>query len=527
MKKIVFTFALISLLACSLPAEVEKVAIVNFQRVGHSEYVYNAMKNKDFQLVFKDYNNLELIKLKDADKVFKNLGYDYIGTAEAAAIGTELGANYIIWGSVSVVDNSTFKVQLTVYSMQTKDVFPIIFNVTKKQEDRIMAIKTNLVTKIEESVSAEIQKLLDIGLQHFNSKNLQSAEESFLNLVKIDPTIVEIYLYLGAIKFLQKDYQQSAEYYEQGLELDPQNVIMLDYLSKSYVKLGEYEAAAETLEKIVELDENNKEVLYRIGSIYTEIEYFDEAQSAFKAAIKLDQNYAEAQLALGVLFYNQEMYDEALKPLEFATNAYPDIDHIQKKLARCYLKTGKLESAITKYKEVLIEQPNNINAYFSLAGAYRVTEQNNEALKTLLQLKKIAPNQPKVYFRLADTYLAMKNNAKAAEMANLAMGLDNKLYESYLLLAQISFNYGYEKYEKFLDYEEKYKDKSVYYGEKADKLVEERDNVKQEAYVFFCQEEAYLNKAQERTEDPSVLKEISGKRDILKQLKTATKSGGF
>ncbi|MDO9578354.1 MAG: tetratricopeptide repeat protein [Candidatus Cloacimonadales bacterium] len=527
MKKIVFTFALITLLAGSLLAEVEKVAIVNFQRVGHSEYVYNAMKNKDFQSVFDEDNNLELIKLKDADKVFKSLGYDYIGTAEAAAIGTELNANFVIWGSVSVVDIATFKVQLTVYSMITKDVFPIIFDVTKKKEERIEAIKINLVIKIKDSVSAEIQKLLDIGLQQFNSKNLQSAEESFLSLVKIDPTIVETYLYLGAIKFLQKDYQKSSEFYEQGLELDPENVTMLDYLSKTYEKLGEYEAAAGNLEKIVELDENNKEVWYRIGSIYTEIEYFDEAQAAFEKAVELDPNYAEAQLALGILFYDQEMYDAAIQPLEFATNAYPDIDSLQKKLAKCYLKTGKLKNAIAKYKEVLIEQPQNVNAYLNLAGAYRVTDQNDEALKTLLSLKKIAPNEPKVFFRLADVYLAMKNNTKAAEMANLAMGLDNKLYDSYLILAQINFNYGYEKYEKFLDYEEKYKDKSVYYGEKADKLVADRDKVKQEAYDFFCQEESFLNKAQERTDDPSALKEISGKRDILKQLKAATKPGGF
>ena len=181
----------------------------------------------------------------------------------------------------------------------------------------------------------------------------------------------------------------------------------------------------------------------------------------------------------------------------------------------------------SNYKKVLIEQPQNVNAYLSLAGAYRATEQHDLALQTLMQLKDIAADQPKVYFRLADTYLAMKNNVKAVEMANQAMELDNTLYESYMILAQVYFNYGYTKYEKFLWYEEEYLDKSKYYGEAADKLVEDRDNVKQEAYDYFGKEESYLNKAQERTDDPSILKEIKGKREILKQLKKATKSGGF
>ncbi|MFC1898330.1 tetratricopeptide repeat protein [Candidatus Cloacimonadota bacterium] len=527
MKKIILTLALVIMLAGSLLAEVEKVAIINFQKIGRVDFIYNTLKNKDFKAVFEDYENLELIKMKDADKIFKKSGYQYLGTEEATILSADLDAAFVIWGSVSSSDNTTFKLQLTVYSRQTKDVFPIIFTVTKNKKDRIAAIKTNLVTKIEESGGAEIQKLLDIGLQHFNSKNLASAEESFMNLIEIDPTMIETYLYLGVIKFLGKDYEKSAEYYLQGLELDPENQDMLDYLSKSYLKMGESESAIETLEKITELDDQNKEIWFRIGAIYSEIEYYDEAQEAFEMAIELDEEYAEAQLALGILFYDQELYDEALEPLEFATDAYPDIDHLQKKLAKCYLKTGKLENAIAKYKEVLIEQPDNINAYFSLSGAYRVTEQNDEALKTLLQLKEIASDQPKVYFRLADTYLALNNNKKAIEMANLAMGIDNSLYEAYMILAQVNFNYGYVKYEKFLDYEEKYQDKSVYYGEAADKLVEERDKVKQEAYEFFVLEENYLNKAQERTDDPSVLKEIKGKREILKQLKTATKPGGF
>jgi tetratricopeptide (TPR) repeat protein len=526
-KRIIFTLALISLLGCTLLAEVEKVAIVNFQRNGHSEYVYNAMKNKDFKEVFSEYENFELINIKDADKAYKKMGYDYIGTSEAEAIGTQMGASFVIWGSISVVDAATFKVQLTVYSLKTKDVFPIIFNVTKKKDERREAIKTNLMKKIVESGGAEIQKLLDIGLQHFNSRNLQSAEESFLSLIEIDPNIIETYLYLGVIKFLGKDYESSIKYYEQGLEIDPDNQDFLDYLSNSYLKAGEFESAIETLERLVELDTENKEIWFRIGSIYSEIEYYDEAQEAYETAIEFDSEFADAQLALGILFYDQEMYDEATEPLEFATDAFPDIDHIQKKLAKCYLKTGKLESAILKYQEVLVEQPNNINAYFSLSGAFRATEQNDKALEILLQLKEIAADQPKVYYRLADTYLAMKNNKKATEMANLAMGLDNTQYEPYLILAQVYFNYGYTKYEKFLDYEEKYQDKSIYYGEAADKLVEDRDKVKQEAYDFFCQDETYLNKAQERADDPSVLKEIKGKRELMKQLKTATKPGGF
>ena len=163
----------------------------------------------------------------------------------------------------------------------------------------------------------------------------------------------------------------------------------------------------------------------------------------------------------------------------------------------------------------------------NLAGAYRVTGQDKEALNTLLKLKQISPELPKVYLRLADLYLAMKDYKDAMVMADKALELNANQYESYLIKAQVKFEQGYQKYEKFLWYEEEYKDKTKYYGEKADKLVEERDKVKEEAYNLFLEEESFLNLAQAMTNDPSVQKEIKSKKATLKQLKSATKPGGF
>ena len=84
-----------------------------------------------------------------------------------------------------------------------------------------------------------------------------------------------------------------------------------------------------------------------------------------------------------------------------------------------------------------------------------------------------------------------------------------------------------EIYEKFLDYEEMYKDKNEFWGTKADELVEKRDKVKAEAYAYFIKSENYLKEAEARTDISSVLKDIKKNRSLLKQLKDATKAGGF
>ena len=72
-----------------------------------------------------------------------------------------------------------------------------------------------------------------------------------------------------------------------------------------------------------------------------------------------------------------------------------------------------------------------------------------------------------------------------------------------------------------------YKDKSVYYGAKADELVVKRDKVKKEAYNYFVESGKLLDLAKSKTDDPTILKEIKSSRSMLKQLMDATKEGAF
>ncbi len=517
-------------LSSILLADAQKVAILDFSNSDReSDYVANSLMKRDFSTVFEEFEDIELINIKESKKIFKASGItnlSYAGTGDISSMGSELGADVVIWGTVSAESGSSFKIVAKIYSMKSKEVSVTSFSVEKKSKQRQQSISDVFIPKIRELVTGEIEKLLNIGVQHFSSKNYTSAEETFLNLIDLDAQNRDGYFYLGLIKFIQKDFTASVEYYNTALEIAPEDKDILDFLSKSYLKMEEFELAVETLEMINEI-EGSKELWLRIGNIYAELQYTDQAKDAFFCAIELDENYFEAYQTLGEMLYNMEFYDEAIKPLETASNAFPDDDDLQKKLAKCYHKTGKLESAIENYKQMVIDQPENKTAYMNLAGAYRETNQNSEALKVLNDLIILAPDNPKVYLRLADVYIALEEFAKAIHNANKAIEIDAELYESYRVLASIHQKIGYKKYEKFLEFEEMYKDKSVYYGEKADELVEQRDKVKAEAYSNFNKAENYLTETEKRTDKTSVLNEIAKTRITLKQLKEATKSGGF
>jgi tetratricopeptide (TPR) repeat protein len=515
------------LLVSSLFATNMKVAILDFaKKDSDSDYVAKAMMKRDFKTIFKSEKEMALIDLSKSQALAKKSGYTnlfYADIADIANMGTELGADVVVWGEVQSAKNNEFKVTAKILSMKSNEVVQVTFNVEKSSKKRQVAIKDNLIAKISEFSSGEVEKLFGIAMQYFNSKNYPEALKAFTNLIVVDPENIDSYFYLGLIKYYQKDYEASVAYYQKGLEINPEHVDFLNFMSKSYDKMGDVEAAAEALEEILSIKED-KEIWLRIGNLYAKVEYFDEATEAYQNAIELDEEYGEAYRQLGILQYNQEFYEAAIEPLEKATKLFPDADDLQKKLAKCYKKTGKINEAIAQYKSIIAEQKDNVRAYMNLINAYFTTDQYKKALEMAIKLNEIAPEDHNAKILLANAYNYSKMYSKAAEAAKAALSIDDNLYQPYRILSEINFSLGYERYEKYLELEEKAKD---VYGEEADRLVQERDSQKEKANNYLSKADEYLKKAKARTKSSSELRYIKARKATIDQLLKATEKGFF
>ncbi|MBN1327561.1 MAG: tetratricopeptide repeat protein [Candidatus Cloacimonetes bacterium] len=527
MKRIIPFFLAIILCSTFLYGENQKVAVLAFEKNDReSDYVVSRLMKSDFKEIFEENENLDMVDMKDSKKVFSESGYSdlsYVGKEEIAKMGETLGADVVIWGNVSALTASEFKVLAKVFSMKSQDVIAVTFNVKKDSESRQQAIKDNLIAKIEEFSGGEIDKLLGIGVQHFNSKNYPSAEETFKNLLEIDPNNLEASFYLGLIYYIDKNYPESENYYLKALEIDPGNTDVLDYLSQTYLKQRKYQEAIDALTEIAEND-GDQTIWLKIGNIYEEMEYFEEAMESYENALYLDEEFADAQLAIAQLHYRQERFEAAIPYFELASTAFPDDDDLQKKLASCYKKTGNLENAIIQYESIIAEQPDNFRAYVNLAGAYNEMERYQKALETSNKLIEIAPDDPRVYILISSTYSFLKNFAKAEENANKAIQLDPELYQPYRILSEIYQSRGYAQYEEFLRLEEEAKSA---YGKEADELVDKRDLAKSNAYNHFVRSKEYLEETKTRTDNRSEMKYIESRENTLNKLMEATKKDFF
>jgi len=525
-RKILLSLSVV-ILASSLMAANMKVAILDFAKKDrNSDYVVKSMMSRDLERVFKDAESMELIDLKDSQKLAEKSGYTnlfYAYIADIKAMGTELEADIVVWGEVQESPSGLYRVTAKILSMKSLEVVQISFDVEKSSKPRREKLSENLLTKIKEFSTGEVSKLFGIATQQFNSKNFPEAERAFLSLLEIDPENVDANFYLGLIKFNAQDFGQAVQYYNSGLELDPENVDLLNFVSKAYERMGDVDSAADALRRINDI-EPDKEILLRIGDLYADVEYYEQAAEAYNEALELDPEFGEAYMQLAQLYYDQDFYDAAIEPFEAAVRAFPDDEDLQRNLARCYDRTGKIDSAIAQYKSIIAEQPENVRAYLNLTNAYLATEQFDLALETASQLLEMDPDDTNALILLANAHNSLKNYQKAREAAEAVIKIDAEKYQPYRIISDLSFERGYDKYEEFLELEEKAK---TVYGEEADRLVDERDRVKQVAYEFFEVSKEYLNMAKTKSSNNSEIRYINSRMETLNQLLKATEKDFF
>jgi tetratricopeptide (TPR) repeat protein len=511
-------------------AQPNRIAVLSFERVDkESEYVATQLMRRDMSVIFQDYKQYELIDQKEVDGILKKQGVSTIFNLtkeQIASIAASLNAGMVMWGNVETKSATEFTINAKIWSKMSNDVKQKRITVSKSSKDRVITFKKELVDKLEELFGAEIEKMISIAMQHYNSANWTSAEDSFLRVLEINPDLEEAYFYLGYINFRKDNpnYEKAEFYYLEGLKRNPNNREILNYLSANYLQQRKFDDAIDILTRLAEVD-NDKLIWFKIAKIYMTMYEYDNAINAFDKAIEADNNYAEAYNEAGLLLYDElQAFEQAIPYLEQAVRLAPDDENLQSKLARCYFQTNRLDNAIEQYKTVIRDQPQRLSSYYNLARAYRMTGQKQLALQTLMSIKDKDAKNPRLHYSLSDAYLTMDNYDEAMKSANQAIALNPDIYEPYMILAQIFQTTGYKKYEDYLRIEEAAKKA---YGKEADTLVQQRDKVKAEANSDFAKSEANLNNAKQRTNSSSVLKDIDRRMETLKKLLDATKKGFF
>jgi len=215
-----------------------------------------------------------------------------------------------------------------------------------------------------------INDAIQMALSAQQSGHLKSAENIYIEILKVHPDNVSALHFLGLIYYKQRDFNSASRYIKEALRLEP-----------TYV-----------------------EAHYNLGIIFQELGNHDEALACFRSALDLRPDYAEALRNLGAVLQSQGNLDGAITTYQKALQINPELPDVHRFLGYLFRDKGMLDEAIACFEKALIIQPDLPDVYNNLGIVYRVKGILDKAIACFQKALLIQPDLPDVYNNLAATF---------------------------------------------------------------------------------------------------------------------------
>jgi len=240
------------------------------------------------------------------------------------AIGNELGARYIVGGSVRRFQDS---VRITVQLVDVATNRQIWGNTYKGKLDDIFDIQEQVAQQIVEALKLKLTFSERVSLTKRQTLNAQ-AYDLYLR--------GEDYLY----RLTKRSVERAIQLFEKAIELDPRYAAAYAGCSGAYGQM------------------------YWLFS--RDERYREKARELSFKALMYDNNLVEAYTAMGVSYFIWGKFEEAAASARKAIELDPDDFIAHWTLGRIHFSNGEFEHAYEMYQRVIKLKPEFLNAYSDL-----------------------------------------------------------------------------------------------------------------------------------------------------------------
>ncbi len=266
------------------------------------------------------------------------------------AIGAELGARYIIGGSVRRFQDS---VRITVQLVDVGTNRQLWGNTYKGKLDDIFDIQEQVAQQIVEALKLKLSFSEKVSLTKRQTVNAQAYD-----------------LYLRGQSYLYRLTKRGTEYaiqlFEKAIELDPRYAAAYAGCSCAYGQM--------------------------FGWFAREDQYRDKAQEFSFKALMYDNTLPEAYTAMGLSYFIWGKFDEASASVGKAIELDPDDFIAHWTLGRIQFSTGRSEQAVTSFRHVIEIRPTFITAHSDLCQTLEGLGRSEEAKGAAQRLIDMMPN---------------------------------------------------------------------------------------------------------------------------------------
>jgi tetratricopeptide (TPR) repeat protein len=386
----------------------------------------SAQNNNDIQLHFslgimlaseKQYPPAEL-ELEKADalrpgtfEILYNLGQTYLRA------GANSKAEFVLNRALKLKPDSpdTLHLLAQVYSNESRpldalellvrahkiapentDVIFLMARVSMSQnyyEDAIPLLESGIAIAPQRA-----DLLAALGESYFQADKVDKASETFLKLIKLDPT-ARSYAYIG-ISFLNLGrFDDAKQYFQDGLKLDPHNSACLFNLGLIAVRQEDYTKGEAMLEQALHFNPDFPAALLELANLRMISKKYSEAIDLLRKYVKISRNPATGYYKLAMAERNLHQTEAADRDLKIfqtlskkASIGPMPYEHLfdyldsRSKLA----PEAQNQSDITQLHDEISKHPAQPEDLYLLAEAYLKSGKTAEAKDTIAQLDKLS-----------------------------------------------------------------------------------------------------------------------------------------
>lgn len=269
---------------------------------------------------------------------------------DVRAIGAELGARYIVGGSVRRFQDS---VRITVQLVNVTSGRPLWGDTYKGKLDDIFDIQEKVAQQIVEALKLKLSLSERVSLTKRQTGNVQAYD-----------------LYLRGQSYLYRLTKKGTEYaiqlFEKAIEIDPRYGAAYAGCSCAYGQMYQWFSREES--------------------------YRDRAQEFSFKALMYDSNLPEAYTAMGLSYFIWGKFEEAAASVRKAIELDPDDFVAHWTLGRIHFSTSELEAAVPHFKRVIELKPAFYVAHSDYGQTLVGLGRKEEAEACARKVLEILPN---------------------------------------------------------------------------------------------------------------------------------------
>ena len=354
-----------------------------------------------------------------------------------------------------ILSTSVSALMITSFVLGAMLVF--ISTLTRDAKRAIEGYQKSRQKKKGESLKEDLNR----GMDDFLRGNLAKAKAHFVEVLKRDPSQIDLYFRLSEIALKEGNEEEALHCLERARLIDMRNVDILLREAEMYQRMKRYDEAIRTLNRAIGMDDTNLKALRSLREIYLDSRRWGEAIRTQKSILKLIKGkQAEEEETLFYLGLKYERARDLLNQggeenLESALKEAKEILRERKTfqpgfvlLGDIYLRMGRWASAgkvwgksFTRFKSVIFilrleelylsrEDPSTLLRIYQRALAKNPEdwvigffyaklclrlEMLDEALEEIDEISLRQKDFPALHRLLAEIYLHKKDFGRAAQ----------------------------------------------------------------------------------------------------------------